>query len=215
MQSPILFQNIRTANESGEVAIGYAVVLIPEGFTLPAHQILNNAVHAGLRRSGITAKRCGNFFDAMFLVGVVTVAKETHQAAIDSLKRTLEELELIQSAIAVFAAGGPWLTVHGLGAGGNDFGELFLNPLLIEAAAAMLARRFGKQRQAMRQLLSDVAPAGTMIVNGNSAKAWSISGLPRPLQLELAAGAARENCGSVDLIPWTEIYVRGKNFSLV
>ena len=64
--------------------------------------------------------------------------------------------------------------------------------------AAQIARALGKQRQAVQHLLRDVAPSGTKIVTGNAASAWSISALPQAVQLELAAGAAREHCGSVD-----------------
>jgi len=63
--------------------------------------------------------------------------------------------------------------------------------------ATQLARALGKSRQAIQRMLADVLPAGTLIVSGNAANAWTLSSIPNAARSEIAAAAARANC-SVD-----------------
>jgi hypothetical protein len=66
--------------------------------------------------------------------------------------------------------------------------------------AATIAAALGKTPQAVRKLLRDVRPAGSRIVAGNEAAAWTVEQLPAPLRGRLVDEAAKQHCRTIEAL---------------
>lgn len=64
--------------------------------------------------------------------------------------------------------------------------------------AAQIAAAIGRKRESVARSLSDTPETSTVVVSGNTAKAWSFSSLPAELQNELQAAAHRRGLRSLD-----------------
>jgi hypothetical protein len=66
--------------------------------------------------------------------------------------------------------------------------------------AAQIAAALAMKRQAVQWRLRDVSPAGTRIVSGQEATAWTVEQLPAPLRERLAAETVQQHCRTIEAL---------------
>jgi len=110
-----------------DAKIAVAYMTMPENPTVTLSVLFERILAAGLRRNSIPVVLAVPFFRPVFTVAVLTVPREHRGAALESVKRTLTELNMLEeSTIAVDRAGNSWFTVHGIGENGIKFEEAFM-----------------------------------------------------------------------------------------
>lgn len=141
----------QTSTDGGETArIGVALVTFPMPWNMMGSCVFYNALCAGLSRDGIGPVNSKWGFKDTWTVAMFDVASAARNSAIASIKRTLDELLFLDLAkIAIHTAEETWLTVHGLGAGGIEFGDLYVNSDFGMANRAELE----KAKAAMKEMM--------------------------------------------------------------
>ena len=66
--------------------------------------------------------------------------------------------------------------------------------------AAQIAATLGRTPQAARKLLRDVRPAGSRIMAGNEAAAWTVEQLPAPMRERLISEAVKQHCRTIEAL---------------
>lgn len=101
----------------------------PVEFNFRGYRILRAALQAALRRNQVNVIDESGYYLPSQVVFKFTVSKASCAPALQTLRDTLCELELLTvSAIAIFSPEGFWQTLQGPATGGPGFEFLFLRP---------------------------------------------------------------------------------------
>jgi hypothetical protein len=141
----------KTANEPARIVV--AVIWLQDGFTSSGHHILYNALLSGVRRKGVAVETFGAYFKSIFSVSSFALHPSAQAAALEAIKGTLQELDLLPLAtIAIRTAEQIWLTIHGIGIGGMNFEKAFLQPADMALAHEQARERIETAKQFLRAM---------------------------------------------------------------
>lgn len=124
------FPETSTVNDAGNVRIAVACFdCPPTEWNFRGYRVVCKALQAALHRNEVNIITEAGYYLPLHIVRVFTVSKASHARALQTLRDTLHELELLTvSAIAIFSPEGFWQTLQGPATGGPGFEFLFLRP---------------------------------------------------------------------------------------
>jgi hypothetical protein len=136
-QSPTITTEPPQSSVGEETArIAAAVHTIPETATALFAWTYERTLAACLRRASIPIIQALPMVNQNVAAAIFVVPRSKRGAALEAIKQTLTELDLIgRATIALDRAGDSWFTVHGFGANGAGF-ENILSPEKLAASIA-------------------------------------------------------------------------------
>lgn len=149
-----LLPGVTNAERTGDGTIAFAAMWMPRvpetvekllkqligepprlEFNAIAYWILQRSVEALLRPHSLELQFVGGYFRKTHCVSAYDVSAKDKAAAIAALKEILRMLGVPVIIVAHFTADGVWAIVDGTGTGATNFGDIFLPPSELDAAA--------------------------------------------------------------------------------